>query len=160
MVLANLTIRQASIADLPALERVGDQLFDHPIKPERAKEFFNCPRHHLVLACLKDKVIGMASAFIYIHPDKNPALFMNEVGDLEAFQNHGVGRSLVKYLNDFARESGCEEVWVATEQSNVAARKAYVAAGGVEDDEPVVLITFNTKHVPTQTDDAFDSPME
>ena len=140
--LKNIEIKLATIEDLFAIEQVGDKLFDYAIKLDRAKEFLNDPRHHLVLAYYKGKIIGMASAFHYVHPDKDPALFMNEVGVIEQYQNKGIGRTIVKYLNEHAKKLGCGEVWVATESSNIAARKSFVAAGGVEDKEPIVLINF------------------
>ena len=129
--------------DLPAIDQVGNQLFDNKIKIDRAKEFLSDPRHHLVVAYYEDSIIGIASGLHYVHPDKNAALFVNEVGVLDAYQNKGIGRTMVKYLCQHGKELGCEEAWVATESSNLAARKAFVAAGGIEDKEPVVLIEFD-----------------
>ena len=88
-------IRLAALADLPALQKVGDRLFDYEIKADRAEEFLNDPRHHLVLAYFRDEVVGMASGFHYIHPDKDPIMFVNEVAVLETLQNRGIGRDLV-----------------------------------------------------------------
>lgn len=156
--LNDIEIKLASIEDLPAIEKVGDRLFDYSIKLDRAKEFFNDSRHHLVLAYFKGNIIGMASAFQYVHPDKDPALFMNEVGVLKEFQNQGIGRTIVRYLYEYAKELGCEEVWVATESSNIAARKAFTAAGGVEDKEPVVLINFNAANKSFDPDGANSTP--
>lgn len=138
----NIEIKLADMSDLSAIEKVGDELFDHPIKIDRAKEFLEDSRHHLVLGYLDDEVIGMASAFHYVHPDKEPTLFVNEVSVLGEHQNQGLGRKLVKHLCEYGRKIGCKEAWVATESSNLPARRAYVGAGGVEEEEPVVLITL------------------
>lgn len=140
--MVDLEIKLASIEDLPAIEKVEAGLFDYAVKPERAREFLNDARHHLVLASHKHRIVGMASAIHYVHPDKDPALFITEVGVLEAYRNHGIGRTLVRKMWAHGRSLGCHEIWMATEHSNIPARKAYVAAGGVEDKEPVVLITF------------------
>ncbi len=68
---------------------------------------------------------------------------MNEVGVVDEFQNQGIGRRLVQQLCDYGKTRlGCKEAWVATERSNIAAQKAYLAAGGVEDKEPIVLFLF------------------
>lgn len=142
MLLENIRLALGTIHDLPALLEAGDKLFDFPVIEDSAKEFFADPRHHIALAHLNDRVIGMASAFHYVHPDKQAALFVNEVSVLEAFQHQHIGRALVKFIVEHGRNIGCNEIWVATEASNLAARKAYVAAGGKEDDEPVVLVTF------------------
>jgi len=138
----DIEIRLATIDDLPAIIRVGDSLFDNPIKENRAIEFFNDSRHHLILAFSGDLVVGMASGFHYVHPDKDPELFMNEVGVIEAFQNQGIGRALVKVLWDHAKQLGCKEAWIGTEKSNVVAQKCYIAAGGKPDDEPFLLFEF------------------
>ncbi len=139
----DIEIRLATIDDLVAIEKVGDSLFDHPVKRNRAIEFFNDPRHHLILAFTGDEVVGMASGLHYVHPDKDPELFMNEVGVIEAFQNQGIGRALVKFLLAYAKKLGCKEAWIGTEKSNTAAQKCYIAAGGEPNDEPFTLFEFD-----------------
>ena len=141
----NIEFRLATLEDLPAMEKVGADLFDHPIKKNRAIEFLQDSRHHLVLAYHKNEVVGMASGFHYVHPDKNPELFINEVGVVEEFQNQGIGRKLVKYLWEYSKKLGCAYAWVGTEKSNVGAQKCYVAAGGKPDDEPFLLFEFENE---------------
>ncbi len=138
----DIQIKISTIDDLPALIEAGDDLFDYEVKPERAKEFFADQRHHLVVAWHNDKIVGMVSALDYVHPDKDLSLFINEASVVEAYQNRGIGREMMKFMVAYGRELGCGEIWVATEASNTQARKAYAAAGGREDDEPVVLIEF------------------
>ena len=140
--LPNIKLKLASIEDLSAMIKVGDKLFDHPIKPDRAKEFLNDPRHHLVVAYDGNDIVGMASGFHYVHPDKDPVLFVNEASVRDKYQNKGIGRSLIRFLCKYGKDQGFKEAWVATEQSNVAARKAYIAAGGIEDPEPIVLVEY------------------
>jgi ribosomal protein S18 acetylase RimI-like enzyme len=154
----NIEIKLATIEDLSSIEQVEDGLFDYAIKPDRTKEFLNDSRHHLILAYFKDNIVGMASAFHYVHPDKDLALFMNEVGVLKKYQNRGIGRAMVRLLYEHAKVIGCKEVWVATKSSNTAARKAFTAAGGVEDNEPVVLITFGPANNSFNPDGANNAP--
>ncbi|WP_425390728.1 GNAT family N-acetyltransferase [Ekhidna sp.] len=138
-----LVLKIADESDLPAMIKAGDSLFDYLIKLDRAKEFLQDPRHHLILAYFDEKLVGMVSAFDYVHPDKDPTLFINEASVLEDFQGQGIGRKLIKSMCEHAKSIGCKEAWVATEKSNMAARKAYVNAGGKEDAEDVVLIEFD-----------------
>jgi ribosomal protein S18 acetylase RimI-like enzyme len=138
----NIKYKIASTDDLPAIIKVGDQLFDHEIKTNRANEFLTDPRHHLVLAYFNDKVVGMASGFHYIHPDKEPELFIYEVAVLEEFQNQHIGRTLLKNLVEYSKKLGCVEAWVLTDDSNSAARKSYIAAGGIESKSQTILISF------------------
>lgn len=137
-----IEFRFAEEGDLEALIEVGDELFDYPIKPDRAVEFLKDPRHHLILAWEGDKIVGMASGFHYVHPDKDPQFFINEVSVIESHHNRRIGRTLVGKIWDNAKSIGCTEAWVGTEVSNHPAIKAYLAAGGKQDDEPFVLINF------------------
>jgi len=92
------------------------------------------------VAMLDERVIGMASAVHYVHPDKPPELWVNEVGVAPPYRQQGIGRQLVVALFARARELGCKEAWLGTEESNTAARRLYAAVGGVE--ETMVYITF------------------
>ena len=65
-----IKLKLATLDDLPAMIEVGDLLFDYSIKPDRASEFLNDPRHHLILAYDETDIVGMASGFHYIHPDR------------------------------------------------------------------------------------------
>ena len=84
----------------------------------------------------------MASGFHYVHPDKDPSMFINEVGVIDDFQNQGIGRELVKFLWKYAQKIGCQEAWVGTEKSNIAAQRCYIASGAKADDEPFILFEF------------------
>ena len=139
----SIQIKVADETDLPAMIAAGDNLFDYAVKPEKAKEFLKDRRHHLILAYQDQKIVGMVSGFDYVHPDKDTALFINEASVIEEFQGQGIGREMIKAMCEYARSIGCREAWVATEQSNAAARKAYINAGGTEDPESIVLIEFN-----------------
>lgn len=140
---AEIIFRIAGIEDLPLLEAVGENLFDYPIKKNCAIEFFNDPRHHLAIALVKEDIVGFASAFAYLHPDKETMLFINEVAVLNQFQNQDIGRTLVRYLCRFAGEMGVKEAWIATHASNPAACRAFTAAGGRADQDLAVVINYD-----------------
>ncbi len=100
------------------------------------------PRHHLAVALDGDVVVGMASAVHYVHPDKPPELWINEVGVAPTHRSAGVGRQLLQALFVRGRECGCREAWVATECANLVARRLYASVGGHEDPEPIAMFTF------------------
>ncbi len=141
----SIEYKLAAEEDLPALERVGDKVFDYPVKPDRAKEFFEDPRHHLIIALHNGEVVGIATAFDYVHPDKEPTLFINEISVIEEFRNQHIARTMVRHLLDHGKSIGCQEAWLATEDSNQPARKAYLAVGGIEDEEIIRLYEFKMK---------------
>jgi ribosomal protein S18 acetylase RimI-like enzyme len=138
----NIKYKIAYLDDLPAIKKAGRPLFDNAIKINRAKEFLTDPRHHLVLAYYNDEVVGMVSGFHYVHPDKEPELYINEIAVLEKYQNKQIGRELLHRLIKYSKDLGCVEAWLLTNELNTAARKTFNAAGGTENEEIVKLIRF------------------
>ena len=138
----DIVIRMLTSAEADVLSCRADGVFDDAIDPAWCAEFFADPRHHLAVAIDGMRVIGMASGVHYLHPDKPPELFVNEVGVAESYRNHGIGRALLQMLLRHATTLGCESAWVLTEPSNASARRMYAAAGGVEQKEPPIMIEF------------------
>jgi ribosomal protein S18 acetylase RimI-like enzyme len=138
----DVLIRLLNPADGAVLDAVAPEVFDSPVQPALVKEFLADPRHHLVVAIDDGVVVGFASGVHHVHPDKAAQLFVNEVGVAPSHRRRGIGRELVAALLARGRELGCVEAWVGTEPENVAARALYAAAGGVEDREPFVLVSF------------------
>jgi aminoglycoside 6'-N-acetyltransferase I len=117
-------------------------VFDHPMIQNLADEFLNDPRLHLAVAIDAGTVVGMASAVHYVHPDKPPEMWINEIGVAEAYRGLGIGKQLLAALFDLARKLDCREAWVLTDRSNTAAMKLYASAGGVEFPRDQVMFTF------------------
>jgi aminoglycoside 6'-N-acetyltransferase I len=137
-----IEIRILLADDAWVLERVADDVFDRQIDPGWSAEFLADPRHHLAVAMDGEIVVGMASAVHYVHPDKPPQLFINEVAVARTHQGRGIGRHLLDALLDRGRELGCSEAWVLTDESNSIARKLYASAGGLVGSEPTIMYTF------------------
>lgn len=133
-------IRLLGPADAAVLANVAQEVFDNELDPRWTAEFLADPRHHIVVALAGEQVVGMATAVHYLHPDKAPELWINEVGVAPSFRNQGLGRQLIATLLSRGRALGCTEAWLGTEESNTAARRLYAAVGGVE--EPMVYVTF------------------
>ncbi len=114
------------------LEHVSEGVFDNPVDPYWSAEFLADPRHHLVVALSDGVVVGMATGLHYLHPDKPPELWINEVGVAPTHQGQGIGKALLRVLFDHARTLGCREAWVLTEEDNVVARRLYAALGAAE----------------------------
>lgn len=126
------------------LNRVAPDVFDHEVHPQWAAEFLADSRHHLAIALDDNLVVGMASAVHYVHPDKAPELWINEVGVAPSHQQQGIGRQLLQCLLDHGHHLGCATAWVLTEQGNQAARRLYASVGGIEAAEPIVMIEFGS----------------
>jgi RimJ/RimL family protein N-acetyltransferase len=130
-------------ANRDLLERVDEDVFDHPVRSEYVTAFLANPASLLAVAVADGTVVGMASGFVYGHPDKPLQLFVNEVGVAARVQRRGAGAAVVDALLRRGRELGCREAWVATEPDNAPARGLYRALGGVEDDAPAVVYGFS-----------------
>ncbi|MGV3662190.1 MAG: GNAT family N-acetyltransferase [Prosthecobacter sp.] len=133
-------IRLLKEGDASVLEGVAEGVFDHDIHPRWLAEFLADVRHHLAVAVLEGQVVGMASAVHYVHPDKAPELWINEVGVATEHQGRGIGKQLMEAMFAHGRVLGCGEAWVLTGQDNAAARGLYAAVGGKE--QAALLVSF------------------
>jgi ribosomal protein S18 acetylase RimI-like enzyme len=135
-------IRVLHQSDAHVLDRVDDDVFDHPVQRPLAEQFLASPNNYIAVAIASDVVVGMASGLSYLHPDKPRQFFINEVGVADRMQGRGIGKRLVGRLLDLARTLGCHEAWVATEEGNTAARALYASLHGKEDDDRAVVFTW------------------
>lgn len=125
------------------LGHVEPDVFDNAVHPDFAREFLSAGRHHLAVALsLEGMVVGMASGVHYVHPDKPPQMFINEVGVSQAHEGQGIGKRLLAALLERAAELGCTEAWTATEPENLRAQALYAKAGGTKDATPFVMFAF------------------
>jgi len=139
-----INVRLLGSDEADVLDNVAPDVFDHQIHPRWCAEFFADPRHHLVVALDGDLVVGMASGVHYVHPDKAPELWINEVAVAPTHHGQGIGRRLVTTLVQHGATLGCGEAWVLTSPANEPARRMYVAAGAV-DDELSVMYTYRMR---------------
>jgi aminoglycoside 6'-N-acetyltransferase I len=118
--------------DESILSNVAPEVFDNPIDPNFAREFLQDPRHHIAVAIDDGVVIGFASGVHYVHPDKEPEMWINEVGVAPTHRRRGVAREVLVALLQVARSRNCSNAWVLTDESNEAAVALYTSLGGIE----------------------------
>jgi aminoglycoside 6'-N-acetyltransferase I len=135
-----IELRFLGPGDAGVLSRVADDVFDYAVDPRWTAEFLADRRHHMVVALDEGVVVGMVSAVDYVHPDKAPQLWINEVGVAPSHHRRGIARRLMDAMLQHGRALGCTEAWVGTEETNVPARGLYEAAGSRP--EPFVLYAF------------------
>lgn len=121
---------------------VAEGVFDNPVDEKLAREFLEDPRHHIVAALANGVVIGFASALHYVHPDKPPELWINEVGVAPIHQNRGVGKAIMSEMLRLGKQLGCVNAWVLTDRSNTAANGLYRSVGGRVDTGDTVMYEF------------------
>jgi GNAT superfamily N-acetyltransferase len=140
-----ITIRLLGANEASVLDNVAADVFDYAIDPRWCAEFFADSRHHLVVALDDKVVVGMASGVHYVHPDKPPELWINEVAVAATHHGQGIGRQIVSTLVAHAKSIGCYEAWVLTSPTNEPAKRMYRAAGAIPDEELSVMFTYRMR---------------
>jgi len=112
------------------LSRVAEEVFDHAVDARSTRAFLADGRHHLIVALDEGLVVGMITAVDYVHPDKAPQLWINEVGVAASHRRRGIARRLLDAMLAHGRTIGCTEAWLGTEPDNVPARALYESARG------------------------------
>jgi GNAT superfamily N-acetyltransferase len=144
----SIEIKLLASGDAALLGSVAPGVFDRGISASLAKEFLCDPRHHLTVAIDDARIVGFASGVHYVHPDKAPQMFINEVGIAPTHRGRGIGRAVLNALIGRARDLNCSEAWVLTCRENVSAMRMYASVGGREEANTPVMFTF-----PLGTDD-------
>ena len=100
----------------------------------------------MVVAVDNATVIGMASAVEYFHPDKQPQLWINEVGVASTHRNQGIGRRMVQALLQAATERGCTFAWLGTDIDNEAAQACFRSVAEAEKPQPFLLYEWSLEN--------------
>ena len=135
----DLSIERLSGENAGLLSRVEPEVFDFTIDPVQLRAFLDDPRHVMVIAVVSDTVVGMASAVEYFHPDKQPQLWVNEIGVTPAYRRQGIGRQLLESLLQIATRRGCVFAWLGTETDNKIAQACFKSVPDVEAPQPFLL---------------------
>lgn len=138
----SISIHLVTAANAALLDRVDPDVFDHPVHANLLAQFLAQPANVLAVAIAEGVVVGMASGFSDVHPDKPLSLFLNEVGVSARFQRRGIASRLIAAVLDHARSIGCCEAWVATEVDNLPARELYRRTGAREDAQYAVVYVY------------------
>ncbi len=152
-----MQIRVLGHGDDIILTRVAPGVFDNPVVPELVAEFLADKRHHIAVAIDDGLVIGFASGVHYVHPDKGPELWINEIAIAATHRRRGLGKAVLQALLDVGRSLHCTEAWVLTDRSNPIAMSFYLSLGGIEGvgdagpDKPIVGYSFALAETHKQT---------
>jgi GNAT superfamily N-acetyltransferase len=128
----NCAIKILGPGDEHILQNVAADLFDNPINAAWTTEFLEDSRHHIAVAVCDRLVVGFASAVHYIHPDKSPELWVNEVAVAPTHRGLGLGKALLSALFELGKAYNCVTAWVLTNRSNAEAMALYSSIGGIE----------------------------
>lgn len=120
-------IVQLNENNLDILDHYDEDIFDGKVVPHRLAAALREPNHILLAAIIDGVVIGQVLAVIHRHPDKPTELYIDDLAVSERVQRRGIATRMLEELFVIGRQSGCEEVWVATEPDNEPAKKFYAS---------------------------------
>jgi len=127
-----IEIKVLQRGDDAVLANVAPEVFDNPIDPDLTAEFLADLRHHIAVAIDDGLVVGFASGVHYVHPDKPPELWINEVAIAPTHRRQGLGKGVLLALFEVGRAHKCKVAWVLTDRTNPAAMALYRSLGGTE----------------------------
>ena len=138
-----MTLRRLSVGD-EALAEAAVALFaeEAPSLPVDVSAFLCRPEAVLLVAVEDEDLAGWVYGHELVHPDGERTMLLYALDVDEPWRGRGHGRALVTTFVDVARSSGCTEVWVLTDDENVAALATYASAGGVRDPDESVMFTW------------------
>ncbi len=134
----NIEVRRLQPGDEPlALQIVRDLI------PESERDGREPGLDHLQRLLAQDSVYQIAAMdgnipVGFLTAYRMPALscdasmvYIFEIEVAATYRQQGVGKQLVNLLKTLCREDGVEDMWVGTENDNVAAKRLYEATGGI-----------------------------
>jgi len=133
------TIRPANRADWAAiLDIVVDQL-DAPteasLTTETAPTVFDSihqnPHHHLFVAEANGKMVGVFALIVVqqIAHDGGKSAVVEDVAVKSSAQGQGVGRQMMTFATDFARDQGCYKIVLSSNKARTLAHDFYHRLG-------------------------------
>jgi ribosomal protein S18 acetylase RimI-like enzyme len=115
----------------PEVAAEAAALFDSPIDIGATRAFLADERHHLLIGYVGDQPAGFVTAVELLHPDNpRPEMFLYELGVAEEYRRRGVATALMQRLVELCHERNCGEMFVLTDEENVAGAATYSKAGG------------------------------
>jgi GNAT superfamily N-acetyltransferase len=130
-----ITVRKVEITDIAGLS----ELFVDFIAKEsnltamkkQIEVISNDPNYYVAVACEANKVIGTSMGIICydLVGDCNPFMLIENVVVLPQYQGQGVGRLLMRALEDFGQKNQCNYVILVSESKREPSHQFYEAIG-------------------------------
>ncbi|NKB66770.1 MAG: GNAT family N-acetyltransferase [Candidatus Latescibacteria bacterium] len=88
--------------------------------------------NYLIVASHGSTLTGFLTAYRMPSFTADTALiYLYEIEVAPAYRRRGIGRQMIDLLKELGQSSGAAEIWVGTENDNVAAKGLYQSTGGV-----------------------------
>ena len=114
---------------MPEDERDGrEPTIDH------LKRMLEQDTNYLIAAIADDAPISFLTAYrMPVLSNDASMVYIFEIEVSPAYRRQGIGKQMVVLLKQLCLESDVEDIWVGTENDNIAAKRLYQSTGGVCD---------------------------
>jgi len=138
-----LTVRQATIDDLPALTPLFDgyrQFYERPSDPAGAHAFLLERFQHAESVIFLGFEGGRALGFTQLYPSFSSAAMariyiLNDLFVREEARGTGVGKALMRAAAEFANSAGAVRLTLSTAVTNMRAQGVYETSGWKRDQQ-------------------------
>jgi GNAT superfamily N-acetyltransferase len=133
----NLTIRPATIDDVPAILSIYAAALDNNnvLSIEDAQKIFDqqsrYPDYHVFLAEIDGEVVGTFALLVMenIAHKGTPSAVVEDVGVIPGLQGKGIGKKMMEYALQYAKEKGCYKMSLSSNLRREQAHQFYESLG-------------------------------
>lgn len=111
---------------------------------QHCQEFVENKQNYLLIAEDEGKPCGFLTAHTLPRLDElNPELFLYEIEVNSNYRRQGIGTQLIEKLIEIAKIIHAKEIFVLTNESNIAAMNLYQSTGGVRENPYDVMFVYD-----------------
>ena len=135
--MSDLTFRQATAADLPLLNRLYSEMDGKPpLSPEKIAQIWadlqQLPHCHIYLASQGETAVGTFTLLVIptmMHPGFHRSALVDAVTVSPAHRSQGIGRAMMAYALELAREAGCYKLMLSSNLRRQRTHEFYRSLG-------------------------------
>lgn len=133
----NFSIRQATIDDVPSILNIYAAALDNNkvLAIEDAEKIFikqgQYPDYHVFLAELDNEAVGTFALLVMENMAHmgTPSAVVEDVGVLPGLQGKGIGKKMMEYALNYAKEKGCYKMSLSSNLRREQAHQFYESLG-------------------------------
>lgn len=91
----------------------------------------------------KDIIAGFAYGYTLLRPDGKTMFYLHSIGMLPEYQDQGYGTGLLSFIKEYAKKTGCSEMFIITDKGNPRACHVYEKLGGENDHEDEIVYVYD-----------------
>lgn len=96
------------------------------------REFLSDPNHFYLLGYEGGEVAGAIHGYVYPHPTGVKYMWIDEVDTMVGHRRHGVARTMLTEVFQIAKEHGCDEAWLGSDDGRDPAIALYESLNPTE----------------------------